>query len=112
MSPLEQPLPATPGSLPCVAPGATYAVVQDVPASWDAYSERVEVIGAPLPEGLLVHVAGPTDEGFRMIEVWESQAAWERFRDERLTGALDHSLRLRETDTTVRDLMVQRLFLA
>lgn len=112
MSPLEQPLPATPGSLPCVAPGATHAVVQDVPASWDAYSERVEVIGAPLPEGLLVHVAGPTDEGFRMIEVWESQAAWERFRDERLAGALDHSLRLRETDTTVRDLMVQRLFLA
>jgi len=47
-----------------------------------------------------------------MIEVWESQAAWERFRDERLAGALDHSLRLRETDTTVRDLMVQRLFLA
>ncbi|MEJ7790718.1 MAG: hypothetical protein WKF65_01950 [Gaiellaceae bacterium] len=47
-----------------------------------------------------------------MIEVWESQAAWERFRDERLARALDHSLRLRETDTTIRDLMVQRLFLA
>ena len=114
MSPLEQPSLSTPGSqsLPFKVPGATYAVVQDVPASWDAYLERVEAIGAPLPEGLLVHVAGPTDEGFRMIEVWESQAAWERFRDERLARALDHSLRLRQTHTTIRDLMVQRLFLA
>ena len=112
MSPLEQPSPGTPGSLPFVAPGATYAVVQDVPASWDAYLERVEAIGAPLPEGLLVHVAGPTDEGFRMIEVWESQAAWERFRDERLAEVLDRSLRLRQAHTTIRDLMVQRLFLA
>jgi len=112
VSPLEQPSLSTPGSqsLPFKVPGATYAVVQDVPASWDAYLERVEAIGAPLPEGLLVHVAGPTDEGFRMIEVWESQAAWERFRDERLAGA--HSPRLRQTHTTIRDLMVQRLFLA
>lgn len=93
-------------------PDATYAVVQDVPASWDAYLERVEAIGAPLPEGLLVHVAGPTDEGFRVIEVWESQAAWERFRDERLAEVLDPSLRLRQTHTTIRDLMVRRLFLA
>ena len=114
MSPLEQPSLPTPGSqsLPFKVPGARYAVVQDVPASWDAYLERVEAIGAPLPEGLLVHVAGPTDEGFRMIEVWESQAAWERFRDERLAEVLDHSLRLRQTHTTIRDLMVQRLFLA
>lgn len=30
-------------------------------------------------EGLLVHVAGPVDGGFRVIDVWESAAAFGRF---------------------------------
>jgi hypothetical protein len=56
-----------------------YAVVQDVPASWADY-EALAGISGPAPEGLILHVAGPTDEGFRTIEVWESRLAWERFR--------------------------------
>ena len=58
-----------------------YAVVQDVPASWEQYEELVTQLLARLPEGLLYHVAGPTDDGYRTIDVWENQAAWQRFRE-------------------------------
>jgi len=30
-------------------------------------------------EGLLAHIAGPTDEGFRVIDVWESEEAFASF---------------------------------
>jgi hypothetical protein len=35
---------------------------------------------------LIFHLAGPTEEGFRTIEVWDSQEDWERFRE--LAGSL------------------------
>lgn len=56
-----------------------YAVVLDVPASWSDY-ERLAAIAEPAPAGLVLHVAGPTDEGFRTIEIWESRDACRRFR--------------------------------
>jgi hypothetical protein len=31
------------------------------------------------PEGQLTHLAGPTPEGFRVVDVWESREAYERF---------------------------------
>jgi hypothetical protein len=57
----------------------SYAVVQDVPASWEQYATWVATLERALPTGLIVHAAGPTDEGFRTIEVWESEAAWRAF---------------------------------
>lgn len=57
-----------------------YAVVQDVPASWEQYEELAAHLLERIPDGLIYHVAGPTDEGYRTIEVWETKAAWERFR--------------------------------
>jgi hypothetical protein len=41
-----------------------------------------------LPPGCQVHVAGPNENGWRVITVWESQEAFERTRDERLIPAL------------------------
>jgi len=60
-----------------------YAIVQDVPASWAHYTATAAGIGDPLPDGLILHVAGPTDEGFRTIEIWETREAWECFRADR-----------------------------
>jgi hypothetical protein len=57
----------------------TYATVRDVPASWDRYKILGEALTHP-PDGLLLHVAGPTDEGFRVIDIWASRAHFERFR--------------------------------
>ena len=31
------------------------------------------------PEGQLSHTAGPTPDGFRVIDVWDSREAFERF---------------------------------
>jgi hypothetical protein len=56
-----------------------YVFVQDVPASWEHYEPLAAAIGNPVPEGLILHVAGPTDEGFRTIDVWETRGARERF---------------------------------
>jgi hypothetical protein len=66
----------------------SYAFVQDIAASWHDY-ERVSAPALePVPAGLVLHVAGPTDEGFRIIAVWESESAWQRFRTERLAPAI------------------------
>lgn len=67
----------------------TYAFVNDVAASWEHYQRFADALDGPAPDGLVLHAAGPTDEGFRIIEVWETEGAWERFRAERLGAALE-----------------------
>jgi hypothetical protein len=58
-----------------------YAFVQDTPAPWRLYEVLAAAApGEPAPDGLIVHVAGPTASGFRVIDVWESREAYERFR--------------------------------
>jgi hypothetical protein len=91
-------------------PATTYAVVQDVPASWNVYLLRATEHGQ-MPEGLLFHAAGPTDEGFRVIDVWESQADWEHFRDRQQPGPIDGSLEAQLSRSTIRDLQVHDLYL-
>jgi hypothetical protein len=41
-----------------------------------------------LPEGCQVHIAGPTEAGFRIITVWESEGQFEQFRNEKLIPAI------------------------
>lgn len=41
-----------------------------------------------LPEGQIVHAAGPADGGWRIFAVHESQASWEKFRDDTLNPKL------------------------
>jgi hypothetical protein len=56
--------------------------------NYDGISERLGADAEP-PEGLVVHTAGFTGQGaFRIADVWESEADWERFRDGRLAEAL------------------------
>src|SRR4051812_9665155 len=56
----------------------SYVLVEDIAASWEQYGPIERSIGRS-PRGLLLHVAGPTDEGFRIVEVWETEADWRRF---------------------------------
>lgn len=65
----------------------SYAFVEDVAASWEQYEPVAAALAGPAPDGLLVHAAGPTDEGFRIIAVWESEEAWRRFLADRLGDA-------------------------
>ena len=41
-----------------------------------------------LPEGQILHYAGPTEEGWIIVAVHDSQDSWERFRDETLLPKL------------------------
>ena len=91
-------------------PSTTYAVVQDVPASWNVYLLRARQ-REQTPKGLLLHAAGPTDEGFRIIDVWESQADWEHFRDRQPPETSDGSLAQQPSRSTLRDLEVHDLYL-
>ena len=87
----------------------TYAVVRDVPASWNVYLQDAQT-AAPIPAGLLLHAAGPTDEGFRVIDVWESRADWERFRDRPPAGPESPAGAFRDR-SILRDLEVHDLYL-
>lgn len=65
-----------------------YAFVQDVAASWEHYRRVAEPVFQPAVDGLVLHVAGRTDEGYRIIAVWESREAWQRFQEQTLLPAI------------------------
>ena len=86
-----------------------YAFVQDVPATWDAYRSIAGTLSPDSPEGLIVHAAGPTDEGFRMIGIWDSRETWDRFRDERLSKILESLACGTRIQPTYRELQIAHL---
>lgn len=50
-------------------------------ALYDEVQRRLGIAHDP-PPGLIVHTSGMTEDGgFRVYEVWETQDAWEAFRD-------------------------------
>jgi hypothetical protein len=61
----------------------TYAFIQDVPAGERIYREVRAGLGQEAPKGLISHVAiKKRGGGLRYVDVWETQADWQRFRDE------------------------------
>ena len=66
----------------------TIAVVQDIPGgNLETYRRILDEAGNERPAGLMAHVAGATDTGMRIIAVWESDEAQQRFLSERLLPA-------------------------
>ena len=47
--------------------------------------------GNRLPSGMLYHAAGPIPNGWRVIEIWESQEAADRFFQDKLGAALQRA---------------------
>ena len=47
----------------------------------------LDLEGSP-PDGGSIRMAGPTVDGRRIVSLWDSDADYERFRDERLVPAL------------------------
>ena len=43
--------------------------------------------GDQLPDECQLHVAGPVEQGWRVITVWESREAFDRFREDKLLPA-------------------------
>lgn len=50
---------------------------------YEAVHQGMDVDANP-PEGLIFHMAGPTDAGWGVIDVWESREAFDTFLADRL----------------------------
>lgn len=48
---------------------------------YDASIAAVHPAGGQLPDGQVIHVAGPVPGGWTIVAVHESRESWERFRD-------------------------------
>jgi len=57
---------------------------------YDEVSPRV-MPDSRLPDGCQLHIAGPTDDGWRVITVWDSEEQFQAFRDQKLIPALQES---------------------
>jgi len=57
-------------------------------ATLDQYDEVIQKMGleqgGPTPPGAISHFAAKTDEGLRVIDVWESREAFDRFAQEEI----------------------------
>jgi heme-degrading monooxygenase HmoA len=52
---------------------ASRADLEEVSASMDTHQNP--------PDGLIIHVATETADGVHVVDIWESRAAFEKFRD-------------------------------
>lgn len=65
-----------------------FGVVQEMPGVSEREYRLVEQhLGPDRPPGLLAHVAGPTEGGWRIINVWQDEEAFRRFQSGRLMRA-------------------------
>ena len=62
----------------------SYGEIVRVGAPIEAYQamhqQIGEILGAHVPEGAILHVARATDDGFEVIEVWESKEQADAFK--------------------------------
>lgn len=57
--------------------------------TWETYEKVSKELDPTPSEGLLIHVAGANaDDKWRVVQVWDSEEAFTRFRDERLMPTL------------------------
>jgi hypothetical protein len=54
---------------------------------YDAIHGRMDVDGNP-PEGMIFHAAGPIEDGWGIIDFWQSREAFDRFAAARLQPAI------------------------
>jgi hypothetical protein len=68
-----------------------WALVQSATEmTWSDYEQVTQALNvdADPPSGLIVHAAGEVDGKWRSVDVWESEADYNRFREERLMPAV------------------------
>jgi hypothetical protein len=72
------------------------------PEKMDQVMAHVRTTGPVLPDGARLMLAGPGDPGMRVITIWDSNEARERFLSERLSEAYDEAgLSLDSANVTV-----------
>jgi hypothetical protein len=66
-------------------------VVTEIEGADQSFYDQVNARVVPedhLPEGCVVHIAGPIDGGWRVITVWDSEEQFQQFRTEKLIPAV------------------------
>ncbi len=66
-------------------------VVNEVEGGDQDFYEQVNARDMPkaqLPDGCQLHIAGPVENGWRVITVWDSDEHFQQFRNEKLVPAL------------------------
>ena len=69
-------------------------VVAEIPGGNQSFYEEVTGRVMPddrLPDGCRVHIAGPLNEGWRVITVWDSEEQFQQFRNEKLLPAMQEA---------------------
>ncbi|MDX6359270.1 MAG: hypothetical protein QOH37_2324 [Nocardioidaceae bacterium] len=70
-----------------------YGVIHFFPggnrAQYDASIAAVHPSATELPAGQIFHAAGPSEGGWTIMAVHDSQASWESFRDEILVPRME-----------------------
>jgi hypothetical protein len=81
--------------------------IYDVPgATLDQYNQVDQQLGSETPDGAHLHIAGPTDDGFRVIEVWDSADHIDRFVESGLAQAMQDA---RIPEPTITEFEVHKL---
>ena len=65
---------------------------------YDQVLEKME-LGGSLPDGGVFHWAAKTDDGVRVVDVWESQEAFDKFAEEQI-GPITAEVGLSEPKVT------------
>jgi hypothetical protein len=80
------------GAAPATLPRSAIILVAETPGGtaeqYDALVKALELDANP-PDGAVLHVAGPIEGGWRVIDVWESQSKFDEFLLDRLGPAMD-----------------------
>jgi hypothetical protein len=66
---------------------AILMTIEATEEQYDAVNEKIDPAGNP-PAGLIIHVGSVTGSGVRVIDVWESEQAFNDFRESRLGPAV------------------------
>ena len=65
-------------------------MTMEIPATTDQYDEvnkKLDVENNP-PDGMIIHTCGKGKDSLRIVDVWESQGAYEKFSNDRLGAAV------------------------
>jgi hypothetical protein len=66
-------------------------IVNEIEGANQDFYEQVNpkvMPGGQLPDGCQLHIAGPIDNGWRVITVWDSDEQFQEFRNEKLIPAI------------------------
>jgi len=76
---------------------------------FDAVNARVDPSSDP-PEGLIFHASGPIDEGWGVIDFWESRAAFDDFLQRRVQPAVAASGVKMQGQPDIKEFAVHEMF--